>query len=93
MPAGTRRRRGVRRRTEATTSTFATGELALPARARTSPERRHGTAADHEPSAAAVARATVTQPLRPRFCTATAVPAGATPPGRVTSPAKPALWP
>jgi hypothetical protein len=94
VPRGTRRRRGTRSFTVAITATFATTELALPVRARTAPERRHGTWTAQAPSEPAVARATVTQPpLLPRFCTATGMPAPAMPPERVTSPANAAGCP
>ena len=56
--------------------------------------RRHGTCTAHEPSPAAVARATVTHaPLLPRFCSATGTPAAAPPPGRITRPANAAGLP
>jgi len=94
VPRGTRRRRGGRSFTDATTATFATTELAVPERARTAPVRRHGTCTAHDPSAAAVARATVTHaPRLPRFCSATGSPAAAPPPGRITRPAKAAGLP
>jgi len=94
VPRATRRRRGARSFTDATTATFATTELAVPERARTSPVRRHGTCTAHDPSAAAVARATVTHaPLLPRFCSATGTPAAAPPPGRITRPANAAGLP
>src|SRR5919206_4656630 len=81
VPDATRRRAGRRSFTVGTTATFATGELALPARARTWPERRHGTLTAQEPSPPAVARASVTHaPVRPRFCSDTGTPAAGPPP-------------
>ena len=69
-----------------TPSVAAALEPVIAARARTRPAARHANVADHEPSSPEVARATVTQPLRPCFWTSTRWPAIALPSARRSVP-------
>ena len=87
------RRSATRALTRGITVTAVAGEAMPPTTARTVPVRRQATRTAQAPTSSVRVRAIVTQPETPRFCTATAAPAAATPLARRAEPENRTPWP